>query len=358
MNGDAWLDDLFWRITSLEDGANIIGPAELRDWPKNAVAELSRLGILIQCAPSSRVVCPACEDGHEEPVHFTTDVARVAHAAVRCPLFGRVEIELSELVRWQLQAGGFAKFLLAELGAEGPLQELRRAREWALGILRFDDARRNVVLDLDRAHLLCLAGGGDGDDVTFGLTDLIRWDGETLMVDPGRIATAVLSGPSSRKEEAEVQPAYMFRSAGRGWQLAFQGPAFFVEDLKGMRLIRSLLAQPNRWVPIFDMVQLAEPGLEAVDAETFRELRRLAANGDATTAQLKTFIRSVTRPDGASKRTGGSVALASNAASMNIRRAIIRIRKENGEMADHLYRCVKTGMALSYQCEERLEWAY
>ena len=139
--------------------------------------------------------------------------------------------------------------------------------------------------------------------------------------------------------------------------MSFQGRVFFVEDLRGMSLIRSLLAQPNRWVPIIDVVSLAECGLEAVDAKTLKEVRRLAANGDASANQLKAFIRSVTRPDGTLKRTGGSATRASNALRMSISRAIERIREDNREMADHLDRCVKTGLALSYQCDQPFEWA-
>ena len=302
------LEDLLWRFSSGEDDSRIVGPDDLARWPQAMLAEMKRLALIVEHSPANRVACPACELGHVEDLQFSGDAEHGLHAVIPCPVFGRVEIEDDALRRWRLLDDELTTYLQGQTGPAGPLE-------------------------------------------------VVTWDGTTLTVNRDRMATAAPGRQANLQGEAAIEPAYMFRAAGRGWQLAFQHGAFFVEDLKGMSLLRLLLLHRNTWVSIVDMVPLAECGLEAVDEGTLKEVRRLAASGDANANQLRLFLRSVTRKDGTSKRTGGSATRASNAVRMNIRRAIKRIRADNREMADHLDRCVKTGLALSYQCDQRFEWA-
>ena len=308
MTHDGSLEDLLWRFSSSEDGGRIVGPDDLARWPRAMVTELERLGLVVEHTPASHVTCPACELGHSEDVQYSGSAENGLHAVIRCPVFGRAEIEPDALRQWRLR-----------------------------------DDELTTYLQRTEDH--------------FGHSEVLPWDGATLTVNRDRMATAALERQANQQEKAQVEPAYMFRAAGRGWQLAFQRDAFFVGNLKGMGLIRSLLVRRNTWISIIDLVPLAECGLDMVDDGTIKEVRRLTENGDARANQLKAFIRSVTRPDGTSKRTGGSATLASNALRMNIRRAIERIRVDNREMADHLDRCVKTGLALSYQCDQEFEWA-
>ena len=305
---DSSFEELSWRFSSSEDGARIVGSEDVARWPPVMVAELERNGLLVEHTPANRVTCPACEMGHVEDVQFSSDAENGLHAIIPCPVFGRAEIEPAALRQWRLR----------------------------------DDELTNY-LQREEDHS--------------GFVKVVTWDGTALTVNRDRMASRVTRAQTNPRGESNVEPAYMFRSAGRGWHLAFESSAFVVRDLKGMSLIHSLLVHPNTWVSIIDLVPLAECGLDAVDNETLKEVRRLAANGDASANQLKAFVRSVTGPRGTVKRTGGSATLASNALRMNIRRAIKRIREDNREMADHLDRCVKTGLALSYQSEARLEWA-
>lgn len=308
MMHDGSLDDLLWRFSSGEDDARIVGPEEIGRWPRAMLAELKRLALIVEHSPANRVACPACELGHVEDLQFSGDAEHGLHAVIPCPAFGRVAIDDDALRRWRL---------------------------------RDDELTTHLQGTEDRA----------------GSSEVVTWDGTTLTVNRERMATAAFERQANVQGEAQAEPAYMFRAAGLGWQLAFQHRAFFVENLKGMRLLRSLLVHRNTWVAIIDMVPVAECGLEAVDEETLKQVRRLAASGDANANQLRLFLRSVTRRDGTPKRTGGSATRASNAVRMNIRRAINRIRVDNREMADHLDRCVKTGLALSYQCDQEFEWA-
>lgn len=308
MTADNSLDDLLWRLSSADAAARIVGPEDLGRWPRAMVKEVKRCGLLVEHTPANRVTCPACELGHVEDVQFSGDAQNGLHAAIHCPVFGRAGIEAAALRQWKLRDDELTTYLQ-----------------------RTDDRS--------------------------GSSEVVLWDGARLTVNRERMASATPLEQTARQGVAAVEPAYIFRAVGSSWQLAFRGEALFVEDLKGMGLIRSLLVHRNMWVSIIDMVPLAECGLDIVDEETLKTVRRLAANGDANANQLKLFLRSVARKDGTSKRTGGSASRASNALRMNIRRAIKRIRQDNPEMADHFDRCVKTGLALSYQCDQEFEWA-
>jgi hypothetical protein len=349
-----------WHLSASDDGALVVSGEEVDRWPALFAVAVREANLLTELPPASTVRCRACEAGHLEDVEVVDDDRGIVHWVIRCPTYGRVEITDHERLQWRVEPDNVAAFVRAEFDLVGRVVAEVGQRLWRLGT-----NAAGATMFLTRG-----ADWGDGDFVRARLAEsatddalvvdggrpFMVWRDGTLAVDRGRIASTVPPEQWTRREEAEVVPAYIFRPSGRVWQLSFGGSPFFAVDSKGMSVIRSLLVQPNRWVAIIDMVPLAECGLEMVDTETLKAVRRLAANGDASANQLKTFIRSVARRDGTSKRTGGSATRASNAVRMNITRAVAGIRKDNREMAEHLDRCVKTGLALSYQCDQPFEW--
>ena len=140
------------------------------------------------------------------------------------------------------------------------------------------------------------------------------------------------------------------------WLFAFGGKLAYCQDAKGMEHIHRLLQRPNEWLFMADMVSLVECGLEHVDRDTLKELRRLGAAGDASRSDLKAFLGSVTRLDGSPRRSAGAMTRAVNATRNSIDRAIGRIRKSDAALADHLDRTIKKGLALSYQTELATFW--
>jgi len=304
MTADGSLEDLLWRLSSPEDEARIVGAEDLERWSEAMVAELERLGLLAEHTPANRATCPACELGHTEDVEFIRDAHNRLRAVIRCPVFGRTEIEAEALRQWKLR----------------------------------DDALTNYL---------------QREDDRSGLSGVVAWDGTTLTVDRDRVCETALHQTATPQSEAD---AYLFRRNGDGWLLAFGGKPFYLGDSKGMEHIHRLLRQPNEWLFLADMMSVVECGLEMVDQKTLRELRRLSADGDATRSQLKAFLGSVTRIDGSARLATGAMTRSVNATRNSIDRGIRRIRNNDAALADHLDRSIRKGIALSYQTELEIAW--
>ncbi len=301
MMHDGSLDDLLWRFSSGEDDARIVGPEEIGRWPWAMLAELKRLALIVEHSPANRVACPACELGHVEDLQFSGDPEHGLHAVIPCPVFGRVEIEDDALRRWRL---------------------------------RDDELTTHLQGTEDRA----------------GSSEVVTWDGTTLTVNRELLTRSAEVG------EPHPNNAYVFKREGNGWLIAFGGTPTYCQDAKGMGRIHRLLQRPNEWLFMADMVSLVECGLEHVDRDTLKELRRLAAAGDASRSDLKAFLSRVTRLDGTPRRSAGAMTRAVNATRNSIDRAIGRIRKSDAALANHLDRTIKKGLALSYQTELDTLW--
>ena len=63
MTGNSALVELLARIGAARDGAVFIAEAELREWPKAAVAALKANRLLTRAAPAHGVVCDGCAGG-------------------------------------------------------------------------------------------------------------------------------------------------------------------------------------------------------------------------------------------------------------------------------------------------------
>ncbi|HEU4426468.1 MAG TPA: hypothetical protein VFR67_28335, partial [Pilimelia sp.] len=203
------------------------------------------------------------------------------------------------------------------------------------------------------------------------------------------------SAPVEHHEAVDEQPAAsvnVFRRDGDYWSVIFDGHTVHVRDLKGMRYLARLLADPGREFHVLDLVAAeAGPGtqvdsgqsanlphsalgdageiLDAPAKDAYR--RRLAeidddieqahATGDAErAAQADTergfLVRELTRAFGLSGR-GRRAASASERARAGvtraIRQAITRIGGHHPQLGEHLSRTIRTGTYCAYLPDPR-----
>ena len=189
-------------------------------------------------------------------------------------------------------------------------------------------------------------------------------------------------------------PHSAFRREGEYWSIAFDGPAFRLRDLKGLRYLARLLAEPGREFHVLDLVTAesgsaaearpAEAGLEVpgdagevLDAQARAAYRdRVAALeedieearsfGDAERAARAEEERDVLVGElagavglgGRARRAGSGVERARVSVTQAIRTALGRIREQYPPLGNHLDRTVRTGTFCSYVPDPRapVDW--
>jgi tetratricopeptide (TPR) repeat protein len=203
-----------------------------------------------------------------------------------------------------------------------------------------------------------------------------------------------------RRQVVDHQPVAspnVFRREGDYWSVIFDGRTVHVRDLKGMRYLARLLAEPGREYHVLDLVA-AETGREAtVDSGEAADLprsavgdagevldarakdayrRRLAeidddieqarAVGDAErAAQADTergfLVRELARAFGLSGR-GRRAASASERARVSVTRAVrqamARIGEHHPQLGEHLNRTIRTGTYCAYFPDPRAPAAW
>jgi hypothetical protein len=197
---------------------------------------------------------------------------------------------------------------------------------------------------------------------------------------------AVVTSPATESQTA-APAERVFRREGDTWSITFDGQAVRLRDLKGLRYLARLLAEPGRDFLALDLVALesgvagsapapdsahiasalgdAGAHLDARAKEMYR--RRLAEVEDdiesaerlgdgARAAQARRerdfLSRELSRAVGLGgrDRVAGSPAERARASTTRaLRQAIARIREHHPRLADHLDRAVKTGTYCSYQ---------
>jgi tetratricopeptide (TPR) repeat protein len=200
------------------------------------------------------------------------------------------------------------------------------------------------------------------------------------------IQAASMAPPAhvERHEAVDEQPVAsvnVFRREGDYWSVIFDGQSVHVRDLKGMRYLARLLADPGREYHVLDLVA-AETGRDAqadlplsalgdageiLDARAKDAYRRRLteidddiehahATGDAErAAQADTergfLVRELARAFGLSGR-GRRAASASERARAGvtraIRQAIARIGEHHPQLGEHLTRTIRTGTYCAY----------
>jgi tetratricopeptide (TPR) repeat protein len=213
-----------------------------------------------------------------------------------------------------------------------------------------------------------------------------------------RAGAALRSSPApeaGRRRGEEDEPTLRvgaFRREGEYWSVSFDGRTVRVRDVKGMRYLARLFAEPGREFHVLDLVALengrsadgagvvgagwavagvggAGPILDARAKDAYR--RRLAeieedieaarAAGDVereerADAERDCLIRELSRAVGLGGRdrpTGSASERARVSVTRAIRSALDRIRVHEPRLGSHLDHCVRTGTHCTYRPDPR-----
>jgi hypothetical protein len=205
----------------------------------------------------------------------------------------------------------------------------------------------------------------------------------------GQPAPAAPASPAGRRGT--------LRAAGRMWLVQLGDVAVHVKDLKGLRYLRRLIAEPGREFHVLDLVAVehgtlragtptsdgslgtrpAEEGLPVLDRVAIDAYRRRLTDvdediDDATQcndlgrlakaqADREYLIGELTSAAGLGGRvrtTGGSAERARSSVARSLRYALAELSACHPEMAEHLRTSVRTGTYCSYQPDPfaRVDW--
>lgn len=178
---------------------------------------------------------------------------------------------------------------------------------------------------------------------------------------------ALIDGPEIVPPEHSQMAA--LRRDGDRWHLVHGGRSVTVPDLKGVRLLARLLAEPGREFPALDLAGagVVEPGLPVLDDEAKASYRRRLAEAEEDLAEAERNNDEARRalaerdrgyllaePSGAFgltgrvRATGGTVERARTSVTHSLRYALARITAGHPELGGHLGSAVRTGAYCSY----------
>ena len=198
------------------------------------------------------------------------------------------------------------------------------------------------------------------------------------------------AGAPSKQAEDEPQGC-VFLCEGDTRTVSFRGKTVLLKDLKGMRYLERLLAEPNRDFHVLDLVTVergALPtgrypegqsfdaarslGLEVFDSQAREAYRRrlLDVEEDIAEAEAHHDLQraALARADrqflvdelargvglnGRSRTIGDGVERARTSATRSIRYALDRIAQHHGPLSEHLERTVRTGTYFTYDPDPR-----
>ena len=178
----------------------------------------------------------------------------------------------------------------------------------------------------------------------------------------------------------------VFRHEGDYWTVDFDGRTVRVRDLKGMRHLSRLLAEPGREFHVLDLVALeggsgGRPVLgdagEVLDAQAKRAYRRRLAEieedleeadalGDAergaqATVEREFLLRELAGAvglGGRDRRAASASERARAGVTRAVRKAVARIGEHHPSLGEHLSRTVHTGTYCAYVPDPRLPTAW
>jgi tetratricopeptide (TPR) repeat protein len=182
-------------------------------------------------------------------------------------------------------------------------------------------------------------------------------------------------------DEQPVASLNVFRREGDYWSVSFDGRTVRVRDLKGMRYLARLLADPGREYHVLDLVA-AETGSgapvdssdagESLDAQAKDAYRRRLAEieddleqaraiGDAeraaqADAERDFLVQELARAFGLSgrdRRAASASERARAAVTRAVRQAMTRIAEHHPQLGHHLSRTIRTGTYCAYVPDPR-----
>lgn len=202
------------------------------------------------------------------------------------------------------------------------------------------------------------------------------------------------------RERAEAAAPYVevFRREGDYWSVAFQARTVRVRDLKGMRYLARLLADPGREFHVVDLVAAESGGALPLDpdavapgsawsvsgdagelldarakgayrrrlAEIDEDLEEARAIGDGerarqADAERDFLVRELSRAiglGGRERRAGSASERARASVTRALRQAMARIREHHGPLGEHLDRAIRTGTYCAYLPDPRAPVAW
>ena len=194
----------------------------------------------------------------------------------------------------------------------------------------------------------------------------------------------------------DEQPAgelNVFRREGDYWSVIFEGHTVHVRDLKGMRYLARLLADPGREFHVLDLVAAETGGVARADshqataglprsalgdagemldarakdayrrrlAEIEDDIEQARATGDAerdaqADAERDFLVRELSRAvglGGRDRRAASASERARAGATRAVRQAIARIGEHDPQLGEHLSRTIRTGTYCAYVPDPR-----
>jgi hypothetical protein len=193
-------------------------------------------------------------------------------------------------------------------------------------------------------------------------------------------------------DEQPVASVNVFRREGDYWSIVFEGRTVRVRDLKGMRYLARLLADPGREYHVLDLVAAetgsdaqgasshaaglprsalgdAGEGLDAQAKDAYRrrlaeiddDLEQARAIGDAeraaqANAERDFLVQELARAfglGGRDRRAASASERARAAVTRAVRQAMTRIAEHHPQLGQHLGRTIRTGTYCAYVPDPR-----
>jgi hypothetical protein len=213
------------------------------------------------------------------------------------------------------------------------------------------------------------------------------------------VTPAVKDQLDDTRDEQPVASLNVFRREGDYWSVTFERHAAHVRDLKGMRYLARLLADPGREYHVLDLVASETAGVAQSDsshaarmprsalgdageildtraknayrrrlAEIDDDIEQARATGDTeraaqADAEHDFLIRELSRAvglGGRDRRAASASERARAAVTRAVRQAITRINEHHPELGEHLSRTIRTGTYCAYFPDPRApaDWGF
>ncbi|HET7408685.1 MAG TPA: hypothetical protein VFJ13_00660, partial [Paracoccaceae bacterium] len=207
-----------------------------------------------------------------------------------------------------------------------------------------------------------------GEDMAFLLAGF-RLLGEVV---PGEARADAASGAPDRPAGAALH------RRGEGWEADYAGRRALLPDLKGLRDIRRLLAEPGRAVHCLDLAERAgdlftgdavlDERARSALGSRIRDLQEDVDEAEAMNdpgraararAEMEELVETLSRAlglGGRGRRLGDASERARTAVTWRIRHAAKRIEAAHPELGRHLANSVRTGAFCTYSPERAVRW--
>lgn len=220
-------------------------------------------------------------------------------------------------------------------------------------------------------------------DYYLGLLAAARGDHTTAAshLDAATVQHQRLGAPRwatlSSQQQDQRASRNQFRRDGTVWTVAYDGVQAHLADVKGMRDIAVLLANPGQPMPASDLAGIitrsrGEPALDRQALATYRarlrdvddDITEADSNNDPERAAIAraekdALISELTRSlgrGGKPRRLGDDTEKARKTVTIRIQRALRLLDSHHPGLATHLRETIRTGTTCTYQPAQPLTW--